>query len=176
MKNLRPLFLGLIIGALATYFFCPRQESSTEVNLETSLQAKTITKPKGVITVDQAKNLNDNFTKFRKHALDSITQRRVKKNDYRWAWWSLEDIEDYIAFIKNETEGKENFTGLRVYLGVYGTEIDANKEGLTTMFIVPTGSKVVNKGSVFSAPLQGGNDNLPQPPLNNGTGGGSEYP
>ena len=147
MKNLRPLFFGIIIGALATYFFCPRQAAEEE-----SVAAKAeVVKPKGVITVAQAKELNYNWTKFRKPAIDSITQRMVGKDDYRSAWWSLQDVEDYIAYIKQETQNDgEIFTGLRVYFGVYGEHISSSNKDLSTMFIVPTGAKKVEKASMIN--------------------------
>ncbi|WP_248723067.1 hypothetical protein [Seonamhaeicola sp. ML3] len=170
MKNLRLIILGFIIGALATYFFCPRQAVEEE-----AVVAK-IVKPKGVITVAQAKELNDNWTKFRKPVLDSITQQMVGKDDYRSAWWSLKDVEDYIAYIKQETQNDgETFTGLRVYFGVYGESISADKKDLSTIFIVPTGSKIVEKASMVNFNLQGGDGDLPKPPLNDGNGGGG-YP
>ncbi|TYA71779.1 hypothetical protein [Seonamhaeicola marinus] len=174
MKNLRPLLLGAIIGALLTYFFCPRQAVEAE-DLSSSMQQKAIVKPEGVITVEQAKALNDNWTKFRKPVLDSVTERRVKKEDYRWAWWSLEDIENYIAYIRSETPQGETFTGLRVYLGVYDENSTNGKNGMTTMFIVPTGGSNVNKGSLFNMTVQGNGDRN-DPPLNNSGGSGDGYP
>lgn len=171
MKNLRLIILGFIIGALATYFFCPRQA------VEEEAVVAEVVKPKGVITVAQAKELNDNWTKFRKPVLDSITQQMVGKDDYRSAWWSLNDVEEYIAYIKQETQNDgETFTGLRVYFGVYGETYSEDKKFLSTVFIVPTGEKKTDKAGMSNFNLQGGDGDLPKPPLNEGQGNGNGYP
>lgn len=170
MKNLGSIILGFIIGAVLTYFFCPRQvEDMNGMGAE-------VVKPSGVITVKEAKALNDNWTQFRKPVLDSIAERRAGKEDYRWAWWSLKDIEDYIAYTKEGAkEAGENFTGLRMYFGAYGDNASDGKRNLSTIFIVPTGSKKTSKGSLFNVTLQG-DDDLERPPLNHGGGGGGGYP
>lgn len=171
MKKLGSVILGFIIGALLTYFFCPRPGDGEMHTMEAE-----VVKPKGVISVKDAQALNDNWTKFRTPVLDSITQRSAGKKDNRWAWWSLKDIEDYIAFTKaGAKEAGEDFTGLRMYFGVYGDNASDGKKNLSTIFIVPTGAKKVSKSSVFSFSLQG-DDDLTRPPLNQGGGGGGGYP
>lgn len=167
MKKLGPIIVGFIIGALLTYFFCPRPSGEMP-----TMEAEVI-KPSGVISVKEAQALNDNWTQFRKPVLDSIAERRAGKEDYRWAWWSLEDIENYIGFIK-KSEGK-NFTGLRMYFGAYGDNASDGKKNLSTIFIVPTGEKKLSKSSILNMSLQG-DDDLQLPPLNHGSGGGGGYP
>lgn len=169
MKKLGPIILGFIIGAVLTYFFCPRAGDGDDMN---AMDVEVV-KPKGVISIEEAKELNSNWTQFRKPVLDSIAERRAGKEDYRWAWWSLKDIEDYIAFIK-DSEG-ENFTGLRMYFGAYGENASDGKKNLSTIFIVPTGNKKMSKGSLFNVTLQG-DDDLERPPLNHSGGGGGGYP
>jgi len=171
MKKLGPIILGFIIGAVLTYLFCPRQSDDMHT------MGAEVVKPKGVISAKEAQVLNDNWTKFRKPVLDSITKRTAGKEDNRWAWWSLKDIEDYIAYTKvGAKEAGEEFTGLRMYFGVYG-ENNAAKNNLSTVFIVPTGKQKVSKSSILNIGLQGDGDNdLKRPPLNDGSGGQGGYP
>jgi hypothetical protein len=67
--------------------------------------------------------------------------------------------------------------GLRVYLGAY-PKVDG-QEGLTTMFIVPTGKENKSKGSMFPIFQGGSGDIKGADGLNLGTQGhppGANYP
>lgn len=176
MKNLRSIIIGIIIGALATYFFCPRQ-APDEHAVTTGEEKEDIKIPSGVISVKEAKDLDDNWTKERMQAVDAAAQKYGRDKDNRWTWWSVEDIENYIAYAREFSE-KEGYkmTGLRVYLGVYGEKASASKKNLSTMFIVPTGHKNGSKASTFNISLPPSDDDIPGPPLNNGGGGGENYP
>ncbi len=167
MKNVSYLILGLIIGALLTYYFCPRQleEATTR-----------IIKPKGVISQEQAKFLNEEWTMYRKAAVDSAAQKQGRKADTRATSWTLADIENYLAYAKNQSDSLGfTMTGIRVYLGVYGKNADETKRNLTTMFIVPTGKKALSKATTFVLPPSNDHD-LPVSPLNDGDGGPDGYP
>lgn len=172
MKKLSLIILGFIIGALATYFFCPRQ-------MDDMPEMKTkIVKPKGVITPVQAKALNDNWTKYRKAAVDSAAQRQGREKDDRSAWWSVDAIENYIAYSKHQTDSLGyKLTGLRVYLGVYGNNAGQAKKNLTTMFVVPTIKGTTAKASTNPFSFVQREEDCPEClPLNAGSGGGSGYP
>jgi len=177
MKKLSYIILGILIGALATYYFCPRDLNVEE--METKM-AKSV-KPKGVISVEKAKALNNNWTKFRKAAVDSCiamqTHNKVKE-DNRSSWWSLDEIENYIAYSKQLTDSLGyNITGFRVYLGVYGGKAEQRKKDFATMFMVPTGAKRVSKANSLSLFLPPSDSDIPAPPLNEGNGGGGNgYP
>jgi hypothetical protein len=167
MKNLSYIILGFIIGALLTYYFCPR---------EIGQQPIKIVKPKGVISIEKAKELNANWTLHRKKAVDSAAQRQGRSEDDRSTYWSLNDINDYLAYAQNQADSlKYDFTGVRIYLGVYGKNAGLTKKDLTTMFIVPTGKKSKSEASTLPI-FRGGDDDLPIPPLNDGTGGEGGYP
>ncbi|MBC3759681.1 hypothetical protein H7U19_14805 [Hyunsoonleella sp. SJ7] len=171
MKKLGLLIVGFIIGAVLTYYFCPR-EAAPNTEMEDKME---IVKPKGVISVAEAKLLNDNWTKLRKSVLDSITERSVGKEDNRSTWWSIDDVEKYIGYAKSEASKSGNtLTGLRVYLGVYGSNAGESKKDLTTMFVVPTGEKSTSEASFINFSLQNNND-LPIPPLNEGGGSPPPY-
>src|SRR5690606_24060430 len=155
MKNLTYIILGIIIGGLLTYYFCPRVEPIVK-----------IVKPKGVITVEQAKVLNDNWTIHRKPAVDSAAKKQGREQDDRSTYWDLEDIENYLGYAKNYSDSiGYTMTGIRVYLGEYGENAGETKKNLTTMFMVPTIKKAKSQASSVYINLQGrGGSNVP--PLN----------
>ncbi|WP_111307231.1 hypothetical protein [Confluentibacter sediminis] len=166
MKQLSYIILGLIIGALLTYYFCPRMINQPPGK---------IVKPKGVITVEQAKALNDNWTKYRKQAVDSAAKEQGREEDDRSTYWSLEDIENYLDYAKHYSDSiGYNMTGIRVYLGVYGENAGQTKKNLTTMFMVPTLQKAKSLASSFYINMQGGGGSN-VPPLNEGAGGQGGY-
>lgn len=169
MKKLIYIILGFIIGAILTYYFCPRQIEQ--------IPAK-IVKPKGVIKPEEAKELNANWTLYRKAAVDSAAQKQGRNQDDRSTWWSLEDIENYLVYAKNQSDSLGyDMTGVRIYLGVYGNNAGQTKKDYTTMFIVPTGDKLKSQASSslgFMPPQSG--ENVPgADPLNGGTGGKTSY-
>tara|TARA_R110002051_G_scaffold319244_1_gene403026 strand:- start:4409 stop:4921 length:513 start_codon:yes stop_codon:yes gene_type:complete len=168
MKKLSYIILGFIIGAVLTYYFCPRQ-----IDMEVDTK---IVNPKGVISIKQAKVLNKNWTDFRKAAVDSAAKQQGRNQDDRWVSWSLEDINDYLAYAKHYSDSiKYDMTGIRVYLGVYGKNAGQTKKDLTTMFIVPTGKKAKSQASSLNLFLPPGNGTIPVPPLNEGNGGPDDY-
>ncbi|WP_224483032.1 hypothetical protein [Robertkochia aurantiaca] len=63
--------------------------------------------------------------------------RALFKNKVREFWWSLEEIEEYIAYLRKEagTQGYDNL-GLRFYLGK--SSADTGKDDVT-LFITGTG-------------------------------------
>ncbi len=173
MKKLIYIILGFIIGAVLTYYYCPRTDDcAVEAKLEKPI------KPKGVISVAAATQLNDNWTKFRKPAIDSTLKiQGVDKKDYRSAWWSIKDINDYLDFAKQQSDSLGyTITGLRVYLGVYGKNAGQIKKDLTTMFIVPTGKKTKSKASSLNVSFVVEKDDIPLEPLNDGSGGTTDFP
>lgn len=171
MKKLSYIILGFILGALLTYYFCPKQDDMK------AIEAKTV-KPNGVISVKEAIALNDNWTNERQKAVDSAAQSYGREKDDRSTWWSLADIENYLDFAKNEAESLGyNMSGIRVYLGVYGEDAGQSKKNLTTMFIVPTGEKSLAEANMSLFRLPPNDPDVPGgSPLNNGSGGNGGYP
>ena len=168
MKKLGFIILGFLLGAMLTYYFCPRP---LDVEEEIS-----IIKPNGVISVTQAKALNANWSQYREAAVDSAAKKQGRNKDNRWTHWSIDDIENYIAYSKDQADslGYE-MTGIRVYLGVYGDNAGQTKKNLTTMFIVPTGKKSNMQASSLINFMPPPNNDLSIDPLNDGTGGGNGY-
>ena len=168
MKKLGYIILGFFIGGVLTYYFCPRDMVEPPTK---------IIKPSGVISVSAAKELNDNWTKYRKAAVDSAAKKQGRNQDDRSSWWSLEDVENYLDYAKAQSDSLGyTMSGIRIYLGVYGANAGQSKKDLTTMFIVPTGKKSVSQASSINVSLRGGDDDIPAPPLNKGGGGDSGYP
>ena len=170
MKNLGPIIVGIIIGAIVTYFtICQNQLGDQS--------GEPPKPPEGVISIQKATELSNNWTAYRKPAVDSCAQVAGQKTDDRCVSWNLKDLRAYLSYAESESKklGYE-MTGIRVNLGVYGAHEVPECRSLTTMFIAPTGHKTVSKASSLnlSTTLQHGD--LPVRPYNKGTGGGHGYP
>lgn len=98
-------------------------------------------KPNQLITKEFAKQLNVNYNSKR---AASLAGKAAKKEDANAIWYSLEELENYIHYIKtNGAKDGYNVDGIRFYFGVYpDDEQHGEKAGLTTLFLVPTGKKI----------------------------------
>ncbi|MBF8149951.1 hypothetical protein ITJ86_08575 [Winogradskyella sp. F6397] len=149
MKKLVLLVLGILLGALAMYFF------NNNNHQDMSTKPPNIKPPKGLISPEQIKTLDQAYNE-RYNIINDSLFKGSKTGDNRSSWYSLEDIENYIAHAKKQANDNGNtLDGLRLYLGA---NPDTNKEkGLTTLFFVPTGYKNTSEGGLFSL-QDGGND------------------
>ncbi|MCT4629759.1 hypothetical protein [Winogradskyella sp.] len=117
--------------------------------------------PKGLITPDEAKELNNAYSE--RHEL--ISKDITKRPDNRSSWYSLEEIESFLAYAKAQAKelGYE-MDGIRIYCGAYPEEKE--KAGYSTSFIIPTTSDSLGKdGGGSSSDIIGANG------LNRGQGG-----
>jgi hypothetical protein len=96
-------------------------------------------KPNQLITKEFARQLNVNYNNKRA----SLATAKGQKEDANAIWYSLEELENYIHYIKtNGAKDGYNVDGIRFYFGVYpDDEKHGEKAGLTTLFLVPTGKK-----------------------------------
>jgi len=96
-------------------------------------------KPSQLITKEFAKQLNVNYNNKKA----SLTAKKPQKEDANAIWYSLEELENYIHYIKtNGAKEGYNVDGIRFYFGVYPEdEKHGEKAGMTTLFLVPTGKK-----------------------------------
>ena len=164
MRKLIQVILGVVIGALGYHFYNANLDSD-----KTELKTAAIIKPKGVITVAEAKVLDANWTNTRKAVVDSV----AGKPDNRSSWYSLDDMRNYLDYAEHKADSMGyDMDGVRLYLGVYSDSEPKDKAGYTTMFIAPTGVKSLSKSSssiinttVSSKDIQG------LDPLNDGTDG-----
>jgi hypothetical protein len=158
MKNLLLLIFGILIGGLATYFYCC-YESPEE----------GIIAPSGIITPEEAKTLDQAFNSRHQLISDSI----VKRPDNRSSWYSLEDMRNYLDYAENETKGMGyTMDGIRLYLGAYPDV--KGQVGYTTMFFIPTGYQATSKGNMtfLNFLAQGGKGDIPGAPgFNEGEAG-----
>lgn len=97
-------------------------------------------KPSQLITKEFARQLNVNYNAKKA----SLTSKKAQKEDANAIWYSLEELENYIHYIKtNGAKEGYNVDGIRFYFGVYpDDEKHGEKAGLTTLFLVPTGKQV----------------------------------
>lgn len=171
MKKLGPIILGIIIGALLTYYFCPRPINE----LPTAVAKKGI--PKDTISVAEAKLYSANWAKNNETKIDSTLEVEGSKKKMQSVWWSLDDVNEYLAYAKakSDTLGY-TMTGVRIYLGNYGNTKKVIKKNRNTMFIVPTGPRNTSKASSLNINFLVKEGDIPAPPLNEGSGGDGAYP
>lgn len=171
MKKLGSIILGFIIGAVLTYYFCPRPEG----DMPTMHAENKI--PKDTISVAQAKILSNNWEKNNQTEIDSTIELEGSKKKTRSVWWSLDEVNEYLTYAKAKSDSLGyTMTGVRVYLGNYGNVKNPTKKNRNTMFIVPTGPRKTSKASSLNVFLPPTDNDIPTPPLNDGTGGNGGYP
>jgi len=97
-------------------------------------------RPTQLITKKFAKELHLNFMKYRAR----IIAKYINKEDANAVWFSVEELENYIHYIKAKGEKTGyNVSGVRFYFGVYPDERKyAEKAGLMTVFLTATGKKI----------------------------------
>ncbi len=109
--------------------------------------------PKGLITPEQAKELNDAFTQ----RCELISNNITKRPDNRSSWYSLNDLRTFLDLA--EAQAKElgyEMNGVRIYCGAY--PIEKGQAGYSTSFIVPTSSnKIGEEGDGDNHDIQGAN-------------------
>lgn len=104
-----------------------------------SEETKSAVKPKQLISVEKAKELNSNYNTKRA----DLHSKAIGKEDANAVWYSIEELESYIEYIKSEGEQQGYaIDGIRFYLGVYSDTEHKSKAGYTTIFLAPTGKSV----------------------------------
>ncbi|MET3026018.1 hypothetical protein ABXT06_05020 [Flavobacterium sp. UW10123] len=108
-------------------------------------------KPSQLISKEFARQLNVNYNTKKA----SLRAGKEEKEDANAIWYSLEELENYIHYIKtNGAKDGYNVDGIRFYFGVYpDDEKHGEKAGLTTLFLVPTGKKAENNAQTQSFAL-----------------------
>lgn len=124
-------------------------------------------KPTQLISLEIGKELNKNYNEKR----GAILAEKTAMEDANAFWFSIEELERYIAYVKDTAAEKElSVNGIRIYLGVYPETAEKNA-GYTTVFLSPTGTainEVVDRGVI----LQGNSLDLTEiEPLNFGSMG-----
>ncbi|WP_178985481.1 hypothetical protein [Winogradskyella helgolandensis] len=149
MKKFGSLILGILLGALAMYYYFNNNQDMTT-------EPPTIKPPSGIITPEEIKTLDQAYNERYEIINDSLF-KDSKTGDNRSSWYKLEDIENYLAYAKQQAKENGNtLDGLRLYLGAHPDTKE--EEGLTTLLFVPTGYKNTSEGSFIS--MQGGGNDL----------------
>lgn len=147
MKNFVMLILGIVIGALAMYFYCCQPK--TEL---------TITAPKGLISPDQAKTLDQAYNERYRLISDSLVKR--EGGDNRSSWYGLDEVRNYLNYAENKAKERGyTMDGVRIYLGAHPPENGV--AGYTTMFFVPTGKPNKASASMFNFSMQSNGGDIP---------------
>lgn len=127
--------------------------------------------PKQLITAEKARELNQNFIDLR----GNLNAKAIGKEDANAIWYSLEELENYIEYIKST--GAENgyiVDGIRFYFGVYSEDEGKDKAGYTTLFLSPTGKSegsATEKNSLIDQQEGNSQDLVSIEPLNFGSMG-----
>ena len=167
MKNLVLLILGIVLGALAMYFYCCKQEPVEMLP----------PKPTGLITPTEIRTLTRDYDP-RYQAINDSLFKGVAGGDNRSSWYALEDVQNYLVLAENQADSLGyTMDGIRIYPGAHPG--DGKKPGYSTYIIVPTGYLKTSQGSMFMMQKGGGDDIDGGNGLNNGDNGnppGINYP
>ncbi|KXH83247.1 hypothetical protein AU378_12590 [Chryseobacterium kwangjuense] len=107
----------------------------SEPPVSDSYKRKLISPAEGRVLYDEYSKTNDIV----------LTKYRNGQPDSRWYWFSVEDMEGYLKYVK-ETAKKRNLKnpGIRIYMGKYplnhpkGKMAKPEYAGYQTIFLVPT--------------------------------------
>ncbi|MEO1032841.1 MAG: hypothetical protein AAFX55_15635 [Bacteroidota bacterium] len=106
--------------------------------------------PKGLITPEEAKALNDAYTA----RCELVSKDITKREDNRSSWYSLEEIKDFLDYAEAQAKSLGyTMDGIRIYCGAY-PKVDG-QAGYSTSFIVPTASSSEEDGDGQSHDIQG---------------------
>ena len=91
-----------------------------------------------LVSVERAKELSRNYNEK-----ILMFNRAEVSSDANAVWYSIKELEDYIAYIKKEgAEKGYEVNGIRFYYGSYPVTEKEGRAGLTTLFLSPTGNLV----------------------------------
>ncbi|MCT2408614.1 hypothetical protein NZD88_13780 [Chryseobacterium antibioticum] len=132
-KNLRPLFAVLIVSFCT--LSCTRCSEPPKEPVSNSYKKKLISYREGRVLYDEYSKTNNII----------LTRARNGEPDSRWYWFSVEDLEGYLQYVK-ETAKKQKLKnpGIRIYMGKYPMNHPKSKmakpeyAGYQTIFLVPT--------------------------------------
>ncbi len=150
MKHSKQLLIGLFAILLVSTISCKdkERENNDEKLGQEKVQNQEIEAPEGIISLNDAKSIYDNYTKNRVGIIEEYENKTRKSPDFqaaRFVDFDYETIKQYIDYVDQEAEkaGVEKVTKLRVYLANYpDEEVFAGKEVVhpkqNSVFMVPT--------------------------------------
>lgn len=99
-------------------------------------------KPQGLITQDQAANLEANYLLKKEQIQNGSASLNNEPQDF---FWTIDELQNYICYAKEEAAKKgKKVNGFRFYLGAKPLNKTNNPSSLT-LFVVPTEKKEVAK-------------------------------
>ncbi|MEJ5050978.1 hypothetical protein WH221_14200 [Chryseobacterium culicis] len=135
-KILSPLCAALILALCL--LSCTRCSEPPKEPVSNSYKKKLISYREGRVLFDEYTRTNHEI----------LTKYRNGEPDSRWYWFSLEDMEGYIKYVKeNAKKQKLKNPGIRIYMGKYPVNHPKNRmakpeyAGYQTIFLVPTSQK-----------------------------------
>ncbi len=168
MKRTLSYLLILIIGLLLGYYSsCLRGDqppTSTDAIEDHLIEPET------------AKRWNELYRTSRYNVINESLGLTDEQLDNRSTWYSLEEIEQYIAYAKRRShELGDNLTGFRLHLAVNPEVEVVNNQGVnvgqTTIFIAPTKSTETGKAGFLNFYDDHNEDNDDIEPLERGSAG-----
>lgn len=92
-----------------------------------------MSRPLKCITVDEARNLQDNWRTTRGR---DISNGRGFEDTFEY-WYSIDELQEYLDYVREKSrEQGVNEPGIRIFLGAYNGR--GNKKGYSTVFLAPT--------------------------------------
>ncbi|WP_460219114.1 hypothetical protein [Psychroserpens sp. MEBiC05023] len=150
MKKLGPIILGIIIGAIAMYFYFHNNKHVDSMSNTTT--------PAGIISPGEIETLTKAYD-VRYQAINDAIFRGVESGDNRSSWYSLEDLRSFLELAeKQASELGYTMNGVRLYPGAH----PALKErpGYSTFLFVPTGYENTSQGGMMKS-MQPSNNDIP---------------
>ncbi|MFC7347663.1 hypothetical protein ACFQO9_13125 [Chryseobacterium zhengzhouense] len=135
-KNLLSYFGALILAVFSLCVIrCTPPPPTPPPPVSDAYKSKLITKEEARVLFDEYSRTNNMI----------LTKARNGNPDSRWYWFSLEEMESYIQYVK-ENADKQNLkdVGIRIYLGKYPENHPQNRmakpefAGYQTVFLMPT--------------------------------------
>ncbi|MBW7675284.1 hypothetical protein [Chryseobacterium chendengshani] len=109
-----------------------------ETPIDDSYKKKLITHEEAQVLFDEYTNTNNKI----------LTESRNGEPDSRWYSFSIEEMEGYIKYVKEQAKEKNlKNVGIKIYLGKYPVNHPANKmakpefAGYQTIFLMPTAKR-----------------------------------
>ena len=100
---------------------------------------KKVMVPTQLISVERGMELSNNYCTKK----GAMLKTAKGDDDATAVWYSLQELENYIAYIKSEGLNKGYIVdGIRFHLGLYPENDVVGKAGYTTIFLSPTGIAV----------------------------------
>lgn len=155
-KNLSPLLVVLILSFCM--LSCTRCSEPPKEPVSDSYKKKLISYREGRVLYDEYSRTNNAI----------LTKYRNGEPDSRWYWFSVEDMEGYLKYVK-ETAKKQHLKnpGIRIYMGKYPENHPKSKmakpeyAGYQTIFLVPTAQNLKRDNSgTMSRALRSTDENI----------------